>query len=112
MDRKSFTLRPLTECDIDQLLEYYRAEGGVPLAQKWALALEAALRHIGTYPGTGSPRYGIQLNLPGLRFWPVNCFPNLIFYREHEGALDVWRVLHGSRDIAQWLSETSDPTLS
>jgi plasmid stabilization system protein ParE len=30
-------------------------------------------------------------------------FPYLIFYVERESELDVWRMLHGQRDIPAWL---------
>jgi len=68
-------------------------------------ALEQAYAHIGRHPATGSPRYAHELNLPGLRSWPLTRFPYLIFYVEHPGHLDVWRVLHGQRDIPVWMQE-------
>jgi toxin ParE1/3/4 len=45
------------------------------------------------------------LNLPGLRFWPLQHYPQLIFYVEQPSYIDVWRVLHGQRDIPAWLQE-------
>jgi toxin ParE1/3/4 len=44
-------------------------------------------------------------NLPGLRFWPLTCDPYLIFYIERPQHIDVWRVLHGQRDIPAWMQE-------
>jgi toxin ParE1/3/4 len=41
--------------------------------------------------------------LPEVRFWNLKRFPYLIFYVERESELDVWRVLHGQRDIPAWL---------
>ena len=38
-----------------------------------------------------------------LRFRPVGKFPYLIFYVETEADIDVWRVLHGARDIPAWM---------
>jgi hypothetical protein len=35
--------------------------------------------------------------------WPIRRFPYLIFYIEQPDALDVWRVLHGQRDIPAWI---------
>ncbi|HKU13230.1 MAG TPA: type II toxin-antitoxin system RelE/ParE family toxin [Steroidobacteraceae bacterium] len=63
--------------------------------------------HIARHPGSGSSRYAHELNLPGLRFWPVQKSPHLIFYVEHSGHIDVWRVLHGHRDIPAWMREPS-----
>jgi toxin ParE1/3/4 len=66
-------------------------------------ALEAAIRRIGAHPQSGSTRYTIELGLPEVRFWNLQRFPYLIFCVERESELDVWRVLHGQRDIPAWL---------
>ena len=50
-------------------------------------------------------QYAHELNLPGLRFWPLKRFPYLVFYVEHASHIDVWRVLHGKRDIPVWLQD-------
>jgi toxin ParE1/3/4 len=68
-------------------------------------ALERAYSHIGRHPATGSPRYAHELNLPGLRAWPLNRYPHLVFYVERPDHIDVWRVLHGQRDVPTWMSE-------
>jgi len=31
--------------------------------------------------------------------WPLKCYPHLVFYVERADHIDVWRVLHGERDI-------------
>jgi toxin ParE1/3/4 len=43
------------------------------------------------------------LDLPGLRSWPLTRYPHLVFYIERSDHIDVWRVLHGQRDIPVWL---------
>jgi toxin ParE1/3/4 len=72
-------------------------------------ALEQAYRHIGGHPDTGSSRYAGELNLPGLRFWRLKKYPHLVFYVERSSHIDVWRVLHGMRDIPSWMQ---DPDLT
>ena len=42
-------------------------------------------------------------DIPTLRFRPTGKSPYLVFYVETELEVDVWRVLHGSRDIPSWL---------
>ncbi len=69
-------------------------------------SLEKAYLHIARHPGTGSPRYAHELNIPGLRFWPCGRYHHLVFYREQPGQVEVWRVLHGERDIPRHLRET------
>jgi len=38
-----------------------------------------------------------------LRCWRIKGYLHLVFYIEREGYVDVWRMLHGSRDITVWL---------
>jgi toxin ParE1/3/4 len=56
-------------------------------------------------PATGAPRYAHALNLPGLRSWPLKRHPYLVFYVQRADPIDVWRVLHGSRDIPARMQE-------
>lgn len=35
-------------------------------------------------------------------------YPYLVFYIKHPDHIDVWRVLHGQRDIPEWMKE-ADP---
>ena len=49
-----------------------------------------------------------ELNLPGLRTWSLTRYPHLVFYVVHPDHIDVWRVLHGQRDIPVWMQEPDD----
>ena len=91
--------------DVDAAVAYYRAEADQPAALGFIDALEQAYAHIGRHPATGSPRYAHELNLPGTRSWPLSRYPYLVFYVEHKDYIDVWRVLHGERDIPSWMRE-------
>lgn len=71
-----------------------------PCASSMRLKLHSACREAS---GHRVPRYATRTNTPGLRFWQVKRFPYLIFYVEREDHVDVWRVLHGQRDIPAWL---------
>ena len=44
-----------------------------------------------------------EVNLPGLRSWPLKSHAHLVFYMTDRGRIDVWRVLHERRDIPAWL---------
>jgi toxin ParE1/3/4 len=61
--------------------------------------LEATYGAISRRPATGSPRTGHALGLPGLRSRRLKRFPYLVFYVERADHIDLWRVLHASRDI-------------
>lgn len=95
--------RELANQDVDDVIAYYLGEGAEQAALGFIDALEQAFSHIGRQPATGSPRYAYELNLPGLRVWPLTRYPYLVFYIEQPGHLDVWRVLHDQRDIPVWM---------
>lgn len=102
---KRVARRARAERDIDEAAAHYRAEGGSELELRFIDALEAAIRQMATHPALGSPRYAAELKSQDLRFSPVKRFPYLIFYVERADHVDVWRVLHGARDIAAWLRQ-------
>jgi toxin ParE1/3/4 len=82
--------------DVDDAIEYYlKEEAALGLVD----ALEDAYALLSRHPGVGSSRYAYEVDIPGLRTWPLRRFPYLIFYIELEDRLDVWRILHNRRDI-------------
>jgi len=97
--------RELANRDIDEAIAWYLGEGAEQVALGFIDALEQAYANIGRNPTSGSPRYAHELNLPGLRFWPLIRYPHLVFYVERPEHIDVWRVLHGQRDIPAWMQE-------
>ena len=109
MTAKPVVPRELANRDIDDAITYYLSEGAEQAALGFIDALEQAYARIGRHPATGSPRYAHELNLPGLRFWPLTRYPHLVFYIEMDDHVDVWRVLHGQRDIPAWMHQPDQP---
>jgi toxin ParE1/3/4 len=107
MTAKAVLRREQAQSDVEQAADYYYQQGGVDLELRFLEAVEAAIVSIAQHPGIGSPRYAELLRFPGLRFFLVKGFPHLIFYVEREDHVDVWRVLHGQRDIPAWLGDRS-----
>lgn len=105
MKSKPVIPREQANRDVDDALAYYLTEAGDAVALGFIDALEKAYSHIGRQPATGSPRHAHELNLPGLRAWPLTRYPYLVFYVEHLYHINVWRVLHGQRDIPAWMQE-------
>lgn len=97
--------RELANRDVDEAIAHYLKEAGAEVALSFIDALEHAYRHIGRHPASGSSRYASELRLPGLHAWPLRRFPHVVFYVETDGCIDVWRVLHGARDIPTWMQE-------
>ncbi|WP_300295614.1 type II toxin-antitoxin system RelE/ParE family toxin [Ferrovibrio sp.] len=89
--------------DVEDAIAFYLGEGAEAAALDFIDALEQAYAHIGHLPASGAPRYAHELNLPGLRCWPLSRHPWLVFYMEGADHIDVWRVLHGKRDIPAWM---------
>ncbi|HET7413225.1 MAG TPA: type II toxin-antitoxin system RelE/ParE family toxin [Pararhizobium sp.] len=105
MKPKAVILRESASRDIDEAIGYYLDEAGDETALAFVEALERAYRHLGLFPASGSLRYAYELELPGLRCWSLDGFPYLVFYVDGEDHVDVWRVLHGSRNIPAWMRE-------
>ena len=105
MSGKPVILRERAQRDVDEAIEHYLAEAGPAVALAFIDAVEDTRRRIGEQPAAGSPRLAHELNIPDLRFRPAEKFPYLVFYVERETEIDVWRVLHGARDIPAWMRE-------
>lgn len=105
MKVKSVVPREQANQDVDDAIAYYLGEGAESAALDFIDALEQAYTRIARHPGTGSPRYGHELELPGLRSWSLPRNPYLVFYVERPDHIDVWRVLHGQRDIPAWMQD-------
>jgi toxin ParE1/3/4 len=88
--------------DMEQARTYYE-EIAIHMVSDLARELDAALVHLQRNPGTGSPRWGLQLGMAGLRVWRLDQFPYLIFYFDHPRKIEVVRVLHQSTNIPQHL---------
>ena len=98
--------RVRAEEDLDRACDHYLTTGGPDLAVDVLHEFDTTVALISRFPASGSPRYGYDPSLAGIRFWPMKKFPFLIFYVETERQIDVWRVMHGNMDVA---SDLHDP---
>lgn len=103
MVAKPVIVRALADLDIDAAFEHYLSTGGSEIGLRFAEEVAKAFAHISRHPGTGSPKYGRQLNIPGLRAWTLSRYPFIVFYLEMAEAVEVVRVLHGAMDLPEWL---------
>ncbi|MEZ5244540.1 MAG: type II toxin-antitoxin system RelE/ParE family toxin [Acidimicrobiales bacterium] len=101
-------LRAAAERDVDEAVAYYRDEAGSQTALDFIDSLEAAIAHLCAYPLSGSLRFAFELDIPDLRSWTLQRFAYLVFYVPDDGRIDIWRVLHGSRDIPAFLAGDPD----
>ncbi|MFP3559184.1 type II toxin-antitoxin system RelE/ParE family toxin [Paraburkholderia sp. SIMBA_054] len=90
--------------DLETAIDHYLfEEGSEAAALGFITAVEEAFQRLGKNPAMGSPRYAYELDLPGLRSWPLNRYPHLVFYVDRGDYVEVWRVIDGVRDIPAWL---------
>lgn len=108
MKSKPVVQREQARQDVEDALTYNMAQAAAAAALGFIDAVEEAYAHIGRHPATGSPRYAHELSIPGLRSWPLRRYPYLVFYVELADGVDVWRVLHGQRDIPAWMQGPQD----
>jgi len=101
---KRAILSPRARADLRAEIIYYRKHACKPIANELAGAADETLRHLQQNPGTGSPRIGQELGIPGLRSWRVSGFPLIWFYFEREDCLDVVRLLGERQDILSILN--------
>lgn len=106
MTARTVVPREQANRDVDEAVAHYLKEASEPIVLGFIDALEQAYAHISHHPAAGSPRYAHELNLPGLRAWPLAHYPYLVFYVERPDHIDVWRVLHGQRDIPAWMERS------
>lgn len=93
--------------DVEDALAYHAAEAP-HMELRFLDALERAYLHIQRHPGTGSLRYAHALDIPGLRFWACQRFPQMVFYVERDDDIALIRVLHSSRDIPATFLDLTD----
>ena len=105
MTPRPVVVRASAQRDLDEAVAHYLDEGGADIAYGFIDALEGAFLHIAGSQESGSPRYGHELNLAGLRSWPLKAYPYLVFYMKGSGQIDIWRILHSRRDIPAWMRE-------
>lgn len=91
--------------DVEGAVDHYRRRAGEQTAVAFVDAVQHTLGALARHPALGSLRWGVELDLPGLRSLPVAGFPHLVFYVDGPDHVDVWRVLHGARDIPGWLRD-------
>jgi toxin ParE1/3/4 len=105
MSAKPVVPRARAVDDTNEIIDFYLSEGAERAALGFVDALQEAYDHISAYPATGSLRLSFELGLPGLRSWPLKGFSHYVFYVERDDLVDVWRILHGQRDIPKRMRE-------
>ncbi len=105
MSGKPILLREVAQRDVRAAVDHYFREAGPDIALAFIDALRSTFQAVAVHPALGSPRYASELALPGLRSLAMKGFPHLVFYIDRDDHIDIWRVLHGRRDIPSRMRE-------
>jgi toxin ParE1/3/4 len=105
MRRRRLVFSDASITDILEQAEWYAAQMGQPLAQRWQKAVMTAISHSLTRPATGAPCKFRSLALRDVRRATISGFPkHLLFYRFDNDEVFVLRVVHGARDLERLFS--------
>jgi len=67
-------------------------------AREFLEATYNTFEFLATHPGVGRQR--VDLGFPDVRSWRIQGFRRyIIFYRQLPDRIQIWRVLHGARDL-------------
>ena len=106
MSPKPVIPRQRAQQDVDEAIGHYLRDANAAVALGFVDDLQATYRLIAQHPAAGSPRYAYELQIADLRSRQLKRYPYLVFYVECPEYIDVWRVLHGMRDIPSWLTRS------
>ena len=86
-------------CDLQNVFRYIRRDEEAA-AKRFLEAAYDTFEFLAVNPAAGRPR--LEFGFEGLRSWRIPGFRRyLVFYRELTNRVQIWRVLHGSRDLSQ-----------
>jgi toxin ParE1/3/4 len=93
--------------DFQAQYEWYLLQAGEEVAERFLTALEATLKLLQEQPGLGRRRRFRHQALRNLRSYRVGRpFEQiLIFYRLTESTVEIFRIMHGMRDLPRRLVE-------
>ena len=100
------TFGDLAVADVLEQADWYQAQAGRKLAQRWEKAVTSTMLRIVTTPHAGTPCRFQAAPLHGTRRMPIAGFPmHLVFYQLAEDEIRVLRVVHGAPDLEALFSD-------
>ncbi len=82
--------------DEEEIVHYYEQTSSEQVALGFINALDQAFSQLSRYPHMGSPRPEYDLELDGIRSWPLKKFPHLIYYEIQTDHIELWRSKHAT----------------
>ena len=91
---------PAARSDLIALADYFEAQGGTILADRFLQECNAGFEHLSHFPASGTLVRYKHRRLEGCRFILVPEFEKLlIFYQLLPDHIEIVRILHGARDL-------------
>lgn len=87
------TISPRAEEDLEEIWTFAAARD-MEAADRLIGSITSQFDHLLAYPEAGRARHDLLVNL---RSFPVKSY--VIFYQPMDDGIEIFRVLHGSRDI-------------
>jgi toxin ParE1/3/4 len=98
--------RPAANRDLVAIYRHHARRAGLRVADRFFAEAEATFARLARMPGMGTRYEPDEPLYADLRYFPVSRFRgHLVFYRAVPGGIEVFRVLHGARDIHGILAE-------
>lgn len=89
----TLTISPRAEEDLEEIWRFV-AGRDMEAADRLIGSITTQFDHLLAYPEAGRARHDLLVNL---RSFPVKNY--IIFYQPTDDGIEIFRVLHGSRDI-------------
>ncbi|MBC8003027.1 MAG: type II toxin-antitoxin system RelE/ParE family toxin [Opitutaceae bacterium] len=90
-------------CDLQAAARYIRLDNPAA-ASSFLEAAYDSFELLARQPGLG--RHRADLGFPAVQSWRIKSFRRyLIFYRELPDRIQIWRVLHGARNLHHRLAD-------
>ena len=97
---KASILSPEAERDLDIIRSYLLEHAGIRMTRYVMRELRAGIRLVSKNPAAGHIRE--DLTADAVKFWSV--FSYLIVYDPTKKPVEIVRVLHGKRDVEEFLN--------
>ncbi|MBC6433237.1 type II toxin-antitoxin system RelE/ParE family toxin [Nostoc sp. HG1] len=95
--------------DLRHLANYILVNGNTYAAVKFLNAAELTFAQLSKTPGMGKVTQLVESRLGKIRQWRIKDFRDyLIFYSFEDTTIEILRVFHGARDLADVLSSLDE----
>jgi toxin ParE1/3/4 len=102
--------RPSADRDLVAIFRWFARQAGLRVADRFLVEAEATFSRLAGMPRMGTAYEPVAPPFVDLRFFPVSRYRDyLVFYRPISDGIEVFRVLHGARDIPGILAVEFDP---